>query len=594
MQIKLKILLFLCIISLLMNIPLKILAKDKQTHKVTVTWLLDPQGDCPSSPPFTGTKVIGSTSFKAEEGEEIDMSDYMYNPAGGSYWQQGVINYNGTPCLIEFTYGEGGKGVNPQTGESIDGLPFDFDPFGNLTMPGTDVDLYYIYMPYTNYQDPPVQDGLDKIVIYVNRPNSDTNSAKQTYKAYEIFHVKKTSDVTEDVTNDHTVGKEVMPENSGFSYWISPDDPWFAVVSESPYFNVVETSDPKYYNVYLNEEYPKTEATAIEIAHYLEDNIPEGVKPKIVTADTPSYDNDPGYYLIVSELNSNLILGTTNIAITEKAEYPTIVKDVDDTEVEIGQTVTYTIDIEFPRGSKAESIITDTMSEGLTYVDGSITSDLDGYSFNFDLENNKWIVTYPKDVIKEAFKDNEGTITITYQALINEKAVIKDDSNPNTVKLDFSNYSTKSTVEVYTGSVTLLKYDSADKNKVPLAGANFSLLDENETVIPLIEIVKGQKYRVAIPGESNAIDSFTTKDSEVLIIGLAEDKTYYFKENSAPAGFNMLESNVLIDSQKMEISNSSGAVLPSTGGIGTFIFRITGLFLLLIVIIVLFKKQSKN
>lgn len=42
MQIKLKILLFLCIISLLMNIPLKILAKDKQTHKVTVTWLLDP------------------------------------------------------------------------------------------------------------------------------------------------------------------------------------------------------------------------------------------------------------------------------------------------------------------------------------------------------------------------------------------------------------------------------------------------------------------------------------------------------------------------------------------------------------------------
>lgn len=56
--------------------------------------------------------------------------------------------------MIEFTYGAGGKGINPNTGEPIDGLPFDFDPFGTLTMPGTDVDLYYIYAPYYEYQPP--------------------------------------------------------------------------------------------------------------------------------------------------------------------------------------------------------------------------------------------------------------------------------------------------------------------------------------------------------------------------------------------------------------------------------------------------------
>lgn len=588
-------LIFLCVIGLLMCLPSQSFAKDKQTHKVTVTWLLDPHGDCPSSPPFTGTKVIGSTSFRAEQGEEIDMSNYMYNPAGASYWQQGIINYNGTPCLIEFTYGEGGKGINPQTGEPIDGLPFGFDPFGNLTMPGTDVDLYYIYMPYLNYQDPPTQDGLDKIVIYVNRPNSDINSAKQTYKAYEIFHVGKADSVEEDVTNDYTVGKEVMPEDSGFSYWISEDDPWFDVVSESPYFNVVEISGSNRYNIYLKEDYPRIEATAIEMAHYFEEHIPEGVQPKIVTADTPSYDNDPGYYLIVSEINSNLILGTTNIAITEKAEYPTIDKDVDDVDVEIGQTVTYTIEVKFPRGSKAESIITDIMSEGLTYVNGSIEADLEGYSFNFDSENNKWTIIYPKSVIKEAFKDSEGTITIAYQCLINEKAVIDDGINPNTVRLDFSNYSTKSTAEINVTNVTLLKYDSADENKVPLAGANFSLIDKDKNVIPLVEVIEEQEYRIAMTDELNTVDSFTTGNSEILITGLAEDETYYFKENEPPAGYNALESNTLIDSQKIEISNSSGTVLPSTGGIGTFIFYLTGLLLLsMTVAALLFKKIVKE
>ena len=581
----------ICVIILFICMPLWTMAGEKQTHKVTVIWLLDPHGDCSTSPPFTGTKVIGSTFFEAEEGDEVDMSNFLYHPAGASYWQQGFINYNGTPCMIEFTYGAGGKGINPNTGKPIDGLAFDFDPFGNLTMPGTDVDLYYVYTPYTNYQEPTTQDGLDKIVIYVNRPNSDINSAKQTYKAYEIFHVEKADTVTEDVTNDYTVGKEVMPEDSGFSYWISENDPWFSVVSESPYFNVVETSDPNHYNIYLKNEYPRTEATAIEMARYFESNIPEGVQPKIVTADTPSYDNDPGYYLIISEISSNLILGTTNIAITEKAEYPTIVKDVDDDEVEVGQTVTYTIDVKFPRGSKAESIITDTMSEGLTYISGSIEASLDGYSFDFDSENNKWTITYPKSAIKEAFKDSKGTIAITYQCLINEKAVIDDGINPNTVRLDFSNYSTKSSVEVSVTNVTLLKYDSTNENKTPLSGANFSLIDENESVISLVEITEGQEYRIAMPEETNTVDSFTTGNSEILIAGLAGDQTYYFKENAAPAGYNALESNVLIDSQRIEISNSSGAVLPSTGGVGTFIFYIVGILLLLIALAtILFRK----
>ena len=519
----------------------------------------------------------------------------MYNPPGGSYWQQGFINYNGQPCYLSFTYGDGGNGINPYTGEPIDGLPFEFDPFSTLTIPGTDVNLYYIYTPYYEYITPEESD-LDKIVIYVNRPTGDINPVRQEYKAYEIFQVGKSDSVIEDVTNDYTVG-QVMPEDIGFNYWIASDNPWFDVINNSPYFILEQTTDLNYYNVYLNPNYPGTEETAIEIAHYLEDNIPEGVTPKIVTADTPSYDNDPGYYLIVSDLNSNLILGTTNIAITEKAEYPTITKEVDDANVEIGQIVTFNISSYFPRGSKAETIITDTMTEGLTYIDNSFTITVDNYQLDILVDENGWKCTIPSDVIKTLFKDNEGTIDISYQALVNEKAIIGlSATNKNTARLDFSNFSTQSSVSVFLKNITLLKYRMGDDSQAPLPGARFELHDAEDNIIPLVAVEEGKIYRLATLNDASTINNFTTGTSEIVINGLASDETYYLKEIEAPPGYNLLANEVLVESDYISIGNNSGGVLPSTGGIGTTIFYIVGLVILLFVIvdaaIILSKKKN--
>ena len=562
-------------------------------HTINVTWLLDPDGNCGTEPPFSGASVIGVTSFIANEGEQVDISGYMYNPPGASYWQQGFINYNGQPCYLSFTYGTGGNGINPYTGQPIDGLPFDFDPFDKLTIPGTDVDLYYIYTPYYEYIEPE-ESGLDKIVIYVNRPNGDKNPVKQEYRAYEIFHVGKGPDVLEDVTNDYTVG-QVMPQDAGFSYWISPDDPWFGVVSNAPYFDVQETTDPNYYNVSLNSNYPSTEETAIGIAHYLEDNIPEGVVPKIVTADTPSYDNDPGYYLIISDLNSNLILGTTNIAITEKAEYPTISKEVDDFNVEIGQIVTFTISSYFPRGSKAETIITDTMTDGLTYIDGSFAINVDDYNFELSDVSNGWVCTIPGGEIKNLFKDNAGTVEITYQAMINENAVVGlSDVNKNVAQLDFSNFTTRASVSVFLKDITLLKYRMNDENMTPLPGAKFALLDVDGETIKLVAVEDGKVYRLATANDVEAIDNFTTGTSEIKIIGLASDETYYLREIEAPSGYIRLESDVLVESDQIQIANSTGGVLPSTGGIGTVIFYVGGAIIVLVALVgmIILKKRK--
>lgn len=588
---KVFIFLLICGLFLIAIFPTFAAGDGGTTHTVNITWLFDPNMSAGTQPPFEGTTTIGSISFTAEEGKVVDVSDFLYNPAGASYWQPGFINYNGMPCFPEFTYGEGGRGIN-SAGEPVDGLPFYFDPFGELTMPGTDVDLYYLYAPYYEYQDS--EHHLDKIVIYVNRPNKDINPVKQQYTAYEIFHVSKSPDVQEDVTNDYTVGQEIMPDNVGFAYWITEEDPWFEVIQNSPYFDVIETSDPNYYNVILKPTYPNTESTAIEIAKYLENNIPENAEPKIVTADTPSYDNDSGYYLIISDINSNLILGTTNIAITEKAEYPTIKKTVNDDQVKIGQIVTFTVTTHFPEGSKAESIITDTMSEGLTYVEDSINVSIDSYNFN--TQENGWVVTIPKEVITETFKNSEGDITITYQAIINEKAIIGDTAeNVNNARLDFSHFSCKDSVNLYLTNFTLLKYDKKDESKKPLAGAEFSLLDSNKNVISLVPIEEGKTYRLATSTDFNSVQNFTTSNSEILINGIAADETYYLKENKAPSGYNLLPSEVEIkEVNYIEISNTSGGVLPSTGGRGTTIFIAAGGGLVIFAIILLIIKRRTN
>ena len=571
-------------------------------HRVTITWILDNDLQ-ESQPPFSGT-IIGSTSFDAAEGAQIDMTSYKDNPAGASYWQPGFINYNGIPCYLSFTYAEGGKGID-QNGNPIDNLPFEFDPFGDLSMPGTDVNIYYLYTPY--YEMPEIPDEtLDKIVIYVNRPTGDINPTRQQYYAYEILHVTKAPSVEEDVTNNYTVGQEIMPDNVGFAYWICEDDEWFDVVKDmTDYFVLTESAKEGYYIVNLNPNMPSNEDTAKAIAAYLEEHIPENANPKIITADYPSYDNDPGYYLIISDINSNLILGTTNIAITEKAEYPVIQKEVDEPNSAIGEEVTFTITIHFPHGSKTEAIISDVMTDGLTYVENSIEANVEYSSLDIGHADDGNIVNgftmhIAGDVIKQlASADEGGDLIITYNALVNERATIGPDApNINSARLDYSHFAQSATANVYVASFNVLKYDANDETLTPLAGARFQLLDSDKNPINLTIISNHTEYRLAMETDDESVvtDEFITGDSMILIKGVKANEQYYLRELSAPLGYNLLTSDILVVASSdcktlIDIPNTSGVVLPSTGGIGTTIFHISGIILIAIAFVLLTVKM---
>lgn len=574
---------------------------EQVTHRVTVNWILDTTFS-ETQPPFSGT-VIGSTSFDAAEGDVIDMSEYKDHPSGAAYWQPGFINYNGIPCYLAFTYAAGGRGID-SNGNPVDGLPFSFDPFSDLVMPGTDVDIYYLYAPYYDMPEIP-EDTLDKIVIYVNRPTGDINPIRQNYYAYEILHVGKAPTVEEDVTTDYTVGQLM---GDGFSYWISETDDWFPVVREmTDYFVLTETSRLGTYIVELNPNKPSTEDTAKEIAKYLEEHIPEYASYKTITADQPSYDNDPGYYLIISDINSNLILGTTNIAITEKAEYPVITKTVDNKNSGIGEEVTFTVKVHFPQGSKTEAILSDVMTDGLTYVADSLTVNVEYSSLDIGHAEDGNIVNgftmhIAGETIKELAREaSGGDVIFSYKALVNERASIGlDNPNTNSARLDYSHFAQTSTADVFTTSFNLLKYAATDENKTPLAGALFQLLDENKEPINLTIIENNKEYRIATEtdDESVVVDQFITGDSVILIKGVVANKTYYLRELSAPAGYHLTTEDLLIvpnetGSLLVEVPNNTGTVLPSTGGTGTFIFTVVGLTLIAIALtLLIFKRKT--
>lgn len=588
-----KIILSILFFALLISCFCPIIAfAEAETHQVNITWLYYPDFYIPGDAPNDGGgEVIGTTSFVATEGEQIDISYYKDHPAGASYKSISTIVYNGVTCYLGIVVGYGGRGVNPVTGEPVDGLPFDVDPFGYLTMPGTDVDIYYIYSSFKNTPTPP-EDSLDKIVIYVNNDNQDINPQKQEYYAYEIFHVGKSENVVEDVTTDYTIGNI---QGDGFAYWISEDDPWYSVVSEmTDYFILTETTVEGTYIIQLNPGKPATEDTAKEIAHYLEANIPEDAPVKIITADTPSYDNDPGYYLIISDINSNLILGTTNIAITEKAEYPTIDKTISETDVNAGygEIIPFTVTIHYPQGSRADSIITDTMSEGLTYIDDSFVINIEDYSL--DITPTGFIINIDRDILKElAAGENGFDLVFSYSALVNSKEI----NSKNNVRLDFSHYATEDNVTLSTTSFTLLKYAADDEEKNPLPGAVFQLLDNEQTPIKLVETVPSKEYRIATSEDTNTVLTILTADSKIKISGIDADLTYYLTELIAPNGYHLLSEsievkNIAIDgSTEILIANNNGPVLPSTGGIGTTLFYIIGLSLIAISFILFIKRK---
>lgn len=339
-----------------------------------------------------------------------------------------------------------------------------------------------------------------------------------------------------------------------------------------------------------------------------------------------------------------------------KSEYPTVDKTVQTDEdgsfgeagsAQIGDIVTFKLTSTVPDMSDYDTYkfnFVDTMSRGLTYVPGSVEVTIGSVSDDTLTSGSSYSVIEPKpgepdtgnnNTLTVSFADLKSisdikpgdTITVTYKAMINENAM-STDSVTNEAKVEYSNNptsdgtgtSTPDQTDVYTYDIDVHKYASDEETRY-LAGAKFVLSKETtlqgtdpdySNAIKLVST--GTGFRVAKPDEGDAVTSFTTNGTGAINISGLEAGTYYLHEVEAPAGYNKLTAPVKIviaatdggystpsytvndspnEDKTVGVENSAGALLPGTGGMGTFALTVVGVIVVAAGVALVIRRNRK-
>lgn len=359
-----------------------------------------------------------------------------------------------------------------------------------------------------------------------------------------------------------------------------------------------------------------------------------------------------GYYLIDSSLGTLCLLDTTNpnVKIDEKNGVPTNEKTVKENstgkyvgtnDAQIGSTVEFKSTITAQAGAE-NYVFHDKMSEGLTFGGaGTVTVTLagkeidptvgkegeEGYRKNYEIslsteDECTFEIKFSKEFCDGLSAGQE--IVITYEAVLNENAVIGSTGNLNESKLSYGDKSSTlpSKTTTHTWKVDFFKYTVRDNENKPLAGAEFtlSLSADGSNPIKLVSLGEMKKdetseatiavYRVAKAKEEGTITTITTDASGEFRIQGLDSGTYYLTETKQPAGYNKLQNSqeIVIDAEgkintteenengveRIMIENKTGTELPSTGGMGTTIFYVLGSVMVIAAGVLLVVKKRMN
>ena len=434
----------------------------------------------------------------------------------------------------------------------------------------------------------------------------------QNYTAYKIF----------DVVYDGA--------KKNYSYTIEHASPWFDTVNGytagltlTP---VADTTSDTYVVTTTGDFSPAAFADALKKAL---DNNPTAFAGKELTkSGTPVKAtvtvDELGYYFVTSTNGALCNLTTTNphITIHDKNDMP-FKKEVDKTNVDVGQTVTFKITGKVPDYTGFNTytyLITDTMTDGLTFKDdvkvmvGSEDKTND-CTITYDATNAPQTFTVSIPVLEKKY-DFGAEIVVTYTATVNKKAIAVISTNK--AKLTYSNDPTTGETKdsqteeqkVYTSKIVIDKFETGKQETVKLPGAEFVLYKKVPGASGEVTKYYKQDDTTKAVTWVNTIAEATTvttgDDGAAFFEGLA-DGTYYLVETKAPAGYNQLTeakdvtvTGSITDTTKLsvtaEVANNTGTVLPSTGGMGTTIFYVLG-FVLVVgagVLLVTKKRMSQG
>lgn len=348
-----------------------------------------------------------------------------------------------------------------------------------------------------------------------------------------------------------------------------------------------------------------------------------------------------GYYLVDSSVGTLCSLDTTKPAATiqEKNGVPSVDKiitsggfvsaDGKSNSASIGDTVYFKTTITAQPGAQ-NYVLHDKMTDGLTFNNkvevkkGESTIESSKYTLNTTglTDGCAFEIEFKTDFC-DTLNAND-TITVTYSAVLNEKAEIGNvDKNKNETWLKYgdSQNTQHKTTTTKTFEMNVFKFYKDKKNsdkETGLAGATFKLTKDSQDAENISFVKTSNKtatndvYRVAKKGEAGTITTITSpKSGKFTIQGLGAG-TYYLTETKQPDGYNKLSGPVTVvidkDGQvkvkngdaydevtQVKVENKSGTVLPSTGGAGTtMIYLIGGALVLGSGVVLATKRRVKN
>lgn len=345
-----------------------------------------------------------------------------------------------------------------------------------------------------------------------------------------------------------------------------------------------------------------------------------------------------GYYLVYvtggKKIQSSLVTVDGETTVSLKTEAPSITKTADKDTVSIGQVVTYTVTGSVPDTTgydQYQYIIHDELSTGLDFVNDAngtalgegattvnVTVAFKGtgvtdastvpITATLDTTNNKKMSLDLSAWVRDNQTNKGKEFTVTYYAKVNKDAVVTEK---NKAQLEYGNKpgetttTTPSEAKTPTYPLDILKTRKDTSKK--LAGAKFSLYtsetDAKNRTNPIKVTGNNGNYVVdstSATTEFESVENIDKKGYNLRVNGLAEG-TYYLVETKAPDGFNKLTAPIVIKITKstetdvnnwtiskdgtvekdkiIDVENSTGSLLPSTGGMGTIAFAVVAAIL---------------
>ena len=333
--------------------------------------------------------------------------------------------------------------------------------------------------------------------------------------------------------------------------------------------------------------------------------------------------------------------------VTVKSSEPGIEKTVNEADKDSGAiSDTFTFDItadvpNYPDNAIAKGYaISDTLPAGLTLDSDSLkvygvaqdgetelTPDTHYTKGNVkpsDKGTTTFTLTFNYDQIK-----TYSEIHVKYTAKLNKDAVIGPNGNINDAALDYNNnpYDSQTwkekddEVPVYSYG---LKVNKVNNKQELLTGAEFTLSkdDKGQNPLKFVEIGDGNgTYRLAEASEqSTAVTTLVVGENgaakgTLQISGLAEGTYYLTETKAADGGYNKLNSPVQVvikdtDTNgkpdngeenefedgyvEIEVVNTTGFQLPTTGGIGTVLFTAGGIAVMGAAVILFFALRRRK